>query len=67
MNRITELCEEYHVNTDEGIFYCINDQWNEKHHMILFFIQFGLGFVIVIVLGSISITIVHKIFGVADE
>lgn len=66
LSRITDLCEEYNINTDEGIFYCINDQWNEEHHMLLFFIQFGVGFVIVLVFGSILITIIHKLFGVKD-
>lgn len=66
LSRISELCDQYHVDTTEGVFYCINDEWNEKHSMMLGFARFGIGFVIMLVFGTIFITIIHKVFRVKD-
>lgn len=62
---LEDLCEEYDVYTD-GVFYCINDKWNESHSFIVLLIRFGLGALIALVLGTILITIVDKIFKVKD-
>lgn len=62
LSRIRDLCKEYQVNTDEGIFYCFNDQWNEEHNMILLSIRFIIMFVIMFLFSTIFITILHKVF-----
>lgn len=66
VNRIRALCEEYQVDMEEGIFYCINDQWNEEHHTLLLLIRFGIAFVTMLLVGTILITIVHKILKVKE-
>lgn len=62
---ITQLCEEYDVNT-EGIFYCIDDKWNEGHYLTVQIIKIGIAFLVMLVVGTILITIVNKIFRVKD-
>ena len=62
---ITDLCEEYNVNT-EGVFYCINDKWNESHHIMLQLIRIGIALGTTLVLGTILIMIVDKVFKVKD-
>ncbi len=62
---ITDLCEEYDVNTD-GVFYCINDQWNESHHIMLQLIRIGIALGTTLVLGTILIMLVDKILRVKD-
>ena len=59
--KMKDLCEEYNVYTD-GVFYCINDKWNESHSFLVFIIRFGIGALTAIVLGAILITVVDKIF-----
>ncbi len=66
VNRIRDLCEKYNVDTEEGVFYCINDQWNEEHRILSQFIRLGIAFITMLVVGTIIITIVHKIFRVKD-
>lgn len=63
--KIEDLCEEYDVYTD-GVFYCINDKWNESHSFLVLLIRFGLGALITIVLGTILITLIDKIFKIKD-
>ena len=65
LHKIEDLCEEYNVFTD-GIFYCINDKWNESHSFLVMLIRFGLGALVALVLGTILIMIVDKIFKVKD-
>ena len=65
LHKIEDLCEEYDVFTD-GIFYCINDKWNESHSFLMMLMRFGLGALIALVLGTILIMIVDKIFKVKD-
>ena len=65
LHKIEDLCEEYNVFTD-GIFYCINDKWNESHSFLVMLIRFGLGALTALVLGTILIMIVDKIFKVKD-
>lgn len=62
---IKDLCEEYDVNT-EGVFYCINDQWNQSHSMTVQLIRLGIAFGTMLVLGTILIMIVDKIFKVKN-
>lgn len=62
---LEDICEEYNVYTD-GVFYCINDKWNESHSFLVLLIRFGLGALITIGLGTILITIVDKVFKVKD-
>lgn len=63
---IKDLCEEYDVYT-EGVFYCINDRWNEEHSFIVLLIRYGIGALITLVLGTVLITIIDKIFKVKDS
>ena len=65
LSNITELCEQYDVNT-EGLFYCINDQWNADHYLTVQLARLGIGAVVVLVLGTILITIIDKIFKAKD-
>lgn len=60
IKNIEDICQNYDVNTD-GIFYCINDKWNEEHSMLVQMVRIGIGFLITFVLGVILITIVDKI------
>lgn len=62
---ISALCDEYDVDT-EGVFYCINDTWNESHSFMMLLVRVGLGFLVTIVLGTIFITVIDKIFKVKD-
>lgn len=65
LHKIEDLCEEYNVFTD-NIFYCINDNWNESHSFLVMLIRFGIGALTALVLGTILIMIVDKIFKVKD-
>lgn len=60
IKNIEDICQNYDVNTD-GIFYCINDKWNEAHSMLVQMVRIGIGFLITFVLGVVLITIVDKI------
>ena len=62
---ISDLCEEYDVNT-EGVFYCINDNWNQSHSFIVQMARIGIALGTTLVLGTILIMIVDKIFKVKD-
>lgn len=62
---IQDLCDEYGADT-EGVFYCINDQWNAGHYLTAQLARLGIAFVVMLVLGTILITIVDKIFKVKD-
>ena len=62
---IQDLCDEYNVNTD-GVFYCINDQWNQSHSMMVQLIRIGIALGTTLVLGTILIMIVDKILKVKD-
>lgn len=63
--KIKDICQEYDVNT-EGVFYCINDDWNEGHSTMMSFIRLGIIAVFTLVLGVILIVIIDKIFKVKD-
>lgn len=62
---IKDICQEYDVDTD-GVFYCINDKWNESHSFTVQLIRIGICILLTLVLGTILITIVDKIFKVKD-
>ncbi len=64
--QIEDLCREYDANT-EGLFYCINDRWNESHDLLVQIVRIGSAFLIAIVLGTILITVVGKIFKEKEE
>ena len=63
--KIKDICQEYDVNT-EGVFYCINDDWNEGHSTMMSFIRLGIIAAFTLVLGVILIMIIDKIFKVKD-
>lgn len=62
---IQDLCDEYDVNT-EGVFYCINDNWNQSHSVMVQLIRIGIALLTTLVLGTILIMIVDKILKVKD-
>lgn len=62
---IQDLCDEYNVNTD-GVFYCVNDQWNQSHSMMVQLIRIGIALGTTLVLGTILIMIVDKLLKVKD-
>ncbi len=66
ISRIEDLCQEYHVDT-ENVLYCINDKWNEGHSLLVQFIRLGIGAVITLAFGTILITVIHKIFKAEEE
>lgn len=63
---IQELCEKYDVADTDKVFYCIDEQWNQKNNFKVLIIRFAIGAVVVLVLGTILITLVDKIFKVKD-
>lgn len=65
ISEIEDLCEEYRVDT-EYVFYCANDKWNEGHSTMVQLIRLAIGAVTALVLGTVFIMIVHKIFKVED-
>lgn len=65
LSNIANLCDEYDVNTDD-VFYCINDAWNESHEFIVLIIRMGAAILTALVVGTIFITIIDKIFKVKD-
>lgn len=64
--QITDLCAQYNVDTEEGLFYCIDDPWGESHNLMVQMIRIGAGFLLTIVLGTILITILGKVIKVPD-
>ena len=63
---IQELCDQYEVADTEKVFYCIDEQWNQKNNFKVLMIRLAVGAVVVLVLGTILIMIVDKIFKVKD-
>ena len=62
---IQDLCDKYDVDT-EGVFYCINDDWNQSHSMMVQLIRIGILLGVTIVFGAILITIIDKVLKVKD-
>lgn len=63
--QIKDICQEYNVNM-EGVFYCINDSWNEEHSTKLILIRIAIILAVTFILGFILITVIDKIFKVKD-
>lgn len=63
---LDDICQNYDVNTD-GVFYCINDKWNEEHEFIVQLLRIGSVFLTALVLGGFLITIVDKVMKQKDE
>lgn len=63
--KIEDICQEYGANT-EGVFYCINDDWNKKHSTIMTLIRIAVIAVFTFVLGVILILVIDKIFKTED-
>lgn len=66
LRELEELCQKYDVNTD-GVFYCINDKWNEEHEFLVQLLRIGCVFLTAIVLGGLLITVVDKLMKQKDE
>lgn len=60
LSLIRTLCEQYNVNTD-GVFYCIDDKWNEDHSLLLLLVRGCLMVVITIAVGAVLIKLIEKI------
>lgn len=58
---ISELCMEYDVNTD-GVFYCIDDKWNEEHNFTVTLVHIGIIVLTTIVISVILIMLIDKVF-----
>ena len=65
LSKIEDICQEYGANT-EGVFYCINDAWNEGHSTIMTLIRVAVIAAFTFILGTILITVIDKIFKVED-
>lgn len=59
--KISELCEEYDVYTD-GVFYCIDDKWNEEHNFTLTLVHIGIITLTIIVISVVLIMVIDKVF-----
>ncbi|MDE5931860.1 MAG: hypothetical protein K2H40_05175, partial [Lachnospiraceae bacterium] len=66
LKNMEDICKDYDVNT-EGVFYCINDKWNEEHEFIVQLLRIGSIFLVALVLGSILIAFVDKVMKQKDE
>lgn len=66
LRELEDICQKYDVNTD-GVFYCINDKWNEEHEFLVQLLRIGSIFLTALVLGSILIAIVDKVMKQKDE
>ena len=66
LRELEELCQKYDVNTD-GVFYCINDKWNEEHEFLVQLLRIGSVFLTALVLGGILITVIDKVMKQKDE
>lgn len=56
---IEDLCEKYGVDTS-GVFYCIDDAWNEGHSFVMLLVRIGIIAITVIVMSVILITLIEK-------
>ena len=58
---ISELCQQYDVNTD-GVFYCIDDKWNEEHSFTVQMLRIGMIALMTIVLSVVLLTATEQIY-----
>ena len=63
--KIEDICQEYGASK-EGVFYCINDAWNEGHSTIMTLIRIAVIAAFTFILGAILIMVIDKIFKVED-
>ena len=63
--KIEDICQEYGASK-EGVFYCINDDWNEGHSTIMTLIRIAVIAAFTFILGAILIMVIDKIFKVED-
>lgn len=56
---IKALCREYDVNT-KGVFYCVDDKWNEEHSTMILFIRIGMTAVMTIVVAVVLIMVIDE-------
>lgn len=66
VHNISDLCEKYNVVDTDYLYYCINDEWNESHSILVQIIRIAAGILTALVLGTIFITVIDKIFKVKD-
>lgn len=64
--QITDLCRQYNVDTDQGLFYCINDTWGESHNFMVQLIRIGVGFLLTLVIGTVLIVLIGKVLKIPD-
>lgn len=64
--QIADLCSQYNVDTEEGLFYCINDTWGESHSLMVQIIRIGAGFLLTLVIGTVFLVILGKVFKEKD-
>ena len=55
-NNLSAICEKYGADMD-GVFYAVNDKWQEEHQFILFLLRFGAAALLWFVL-AIGLTLV---------
>lgn len=63
--KIEEICQKYDVNK-EGVFYCINNDWNKEHSTTMTLIRTVIIAAFTFVLGVILIMVIDKIFKAED-
>lgn len=63
---LEELCAEYGVSADCA-FYCINDEWNESHELLMLFVRFVLGAIVCLVVAVNLMTVLYKLLGLEER
>lgn len=58
----SELCSQYNVSIEEGLYYCIDDAWGESHNFLVQMTRLGVLALLTIVLGTIFLMILGKVF-----
>ena len=59
LSQISDLCKKYDVDT-EGVFYCIDDEWNGAHSTSIQLMRIGIIIVMSLVIGVILIMLIEK-------
>ena len=59
--QISDLCRQHNVDTETGLFYCINDTWGESHNFMVQMIRIGAGFLLTLVLGTVFLVILGTV------
>lgn len=58
---LTAICEKYDVSTKE-MLYTLDDEWNEAHHLQIFFLRFGIAVVVFFAVTLFLMFLFSKIF-----